>query len=45
MPLRTMARMTALSPGQSPPPVSTPMRMRRMNDAARRLAGRALRPA
>ncbi len=26
-PLRTMARMTALSPGQSPPPVSTPTRM------------------
>jgi branched-chain amino acid transport system substrate-binding protein len=26
MPLRTTARMTALSPGQSPPPVSTPMR-------------------
>ena len=25
-PLRTMARMTALSPGQSPPPVSTPTR-------------------
>src|SRR3954453_5488494 len=29
MPLRTMARMTALSPGQSPPPVSTPIRMAR----------------
>src|SRR4051794_34732647 len=28
MPLRTMARMTALSPGQSPPPVKIPMRMR-----------------
>src|ERR1700757_4070133 len=27
MPLRTMARMTALSPGQSPPPVSIPIRM------------------
>ncbi len=26
-PLRTMPRMTALSPGQSPPPVSTPTRM------------------
>src|SRR5690606_26568524 len=26
-PLRTMARMTALRPGQSPPPVSTPIRM------------------
>src|SRR5437764_1312025 len=26
MALRTTARMTALSPGQSPPPVSTPMR-------------------
>src|SRR6478672_8674054 len=26
-PLRTTARITALSPGQSPPPVSTPMRM------------------
>src|SRR3954471_14171472 len=25
-PLRTTARITALSPGQSPPPVSTPMR-------------------
>src|SRR5256885_14882356 len=29
MPLRTTARMTAFSPGQSPPPVSTPIRMRR----------------
>src|SRR5262249_47309445 len=29
MPLRTMARMTALRPGQSPPPVSTPIRMAR----------------
>src|SRR3954463_9129080 len=28
MPLRTIARITALSPGQSPPPVSIPMRMR-----------------
>src|SRR3954452_499186 len=28
MPLRTMARITALSPGQSPPPVKIPMRMR-----------------
>src|SRR3954469_10329206 len=28
MPLRTMARITAFSPGQSPPPVSIPMRMR-----------------
>src|SRR4051794_20870827 len=28
MPLRTIARMTAFSPGQSPPPVSIPMRMR-----------------
>src|SRR3954452_20034377 len=28
MPLRTMARITALSPGQSPPPVRIPMRMR-----------------
>src|SRR4051794_19639365 len=27
MPLRTTARMTALSPGQSPPPVRTPMRI------------------
>ena len=27
MPFRTMARMTALSPGQSPPPVSTPIRI------------------
>src|SRR5437763_15864980 len=27
MPLRTIARMTAFSPGQSPPPVSIPMRM------------------
>ena len=26
-PLRTIARITALSPGQSPPPVSTPIRM------------------
>src|SRR5919204_4697315 len=26
MPLRTIARITALSPGQSPPPVSTPIR-------------------
>jgi hypothetical protein len=25
--LRTIARITALRPGQSPPPVSTPMRM------------------
>src|ERR671933_282511 len=29
MPLRTTARMTALSPGQSPPPVSSPMRILR----------------
>src|SRR2546423_8477542 len=29
MPLRTTARMTALSPGQSPPPVRTPMRISR----------------
>src|SRR2546421_10064636 len=29
MPLRTTARMTALRPGQSPPPVSTPMRILR----------------
>src|SRR5215212_508060 len=28
MPLRTIARMTAFSPGQSPPPVSIPIRMR-----------------
>src|SRR3954453_23944965 len=28
MPLRTTARMTALRPGQSPPPVSTQMRHR-----------------
>src|SRR3954454_20186656 len=28
MPLRTMARITALRPGQSPPPVRIPMRMR-----------------
>src|SRR3954468_9908749 len=28
MPLRTIARITAFSPGQSPPPVSIPMRMR-----------------
>src|SRR3954468_20078734 len=28
MPLRTMARITAFRPGQSPPPVSIPMRMR-----------------
>src|SRR3954466_10746340 len=28
MPLRTMARITAFSPGQSPPPVSIPKRMR-----------------
>src|SRR6476661_5793148 len=28
MPLRTIARMTALRPGQSPPPVRTPNRMR-----------------
>src|SRR6516164_11195977 len=27
MPVRTKARITAFSPGQSPPPVSTPMRM------------------
>src|SRR3954470_11154470 len=27
MPLRTMARITAFRPGQSPPPVSTPMRI------------------
>src|SRR5436305_4017659 len=27
MPLRTIARITAFSPGQSPPPVSTPMRI------------------
>src|SRR5687767_9786119 len=26
MPLRTIARMTAFSPGQSPPPVRTPIR-------------------
>ena len=26
-PLRTTARITALSPGQSPPPVSTPIRI------------------
>src|SRR3954452_16572916 len=29
MPLRTIARITALRPGQSPPPVRTPNRMRR----------------
>src|SRR5438067_6160051 len=29
MPLRTTARMTAFSPGQSPPPVRTPMRISR----------------
>src|SRR6184192_654225 len=29
MPLRTTARITALRPGQSPPPVSTPMRILR----------------
>src|SRR5665213_2726235 len=29
MPLRTTARMTALRPGQSPPPVRTPTRMAR----------------
>src|SRR4051812_47926772 len=28
MPLRTIARITAFRPGQSPPPVSTPMRIR-----------------
>src|SRR4051812_29349803 len=28
MPLRTIARITAFSPGQSPPPVRTPMRMK-----------------
>src|SRR3954451_23513081 len=28
MPLRTIARITAFSPGQSPPPVRIPMRMR-----------------
>src|SRR3954462_5719063 len=28
MPFRTIARITAFSPGQSPPPVSIPMRMR-----------------
>src|SRR3954468_19223000 len=28
MPLRTIARITAFRPGQSPPPVSIPMRMR-----------------
>src|SRR5436305_5807121 len=27
MPLRTTARITAFRPGQSPPPVSTPMRI------------------
>src|SRR3954469_3211056 len=27
MPLRTMARITAFRPGQSPPPVRTPMRI------------------
>src|SRR4051794_32582288 len=27
MPFRTMARITAFRPGQSPPPVSTPMRI------------------
>src|SRR3989442_1163291 len=27
MPLRTIARITAFRPGQSPPPVSTPMRI------------------
>jgi hypothetical protein len=27
--LRTMALITAFSPGQSPPPVSTPMRIAR----------------
>src|SRR4051794_37174213 len=28
MPLRTIARITAFRPGQSPPPVSIPMRMK-----------------
>src|SRR2546423_8138103 len=41
MPLRTIARITAFSPGQSPPPVSIPMRMRPgtyIAAAARRMA-------
>src|SRR5918997_2615899 len=39
MPLRTTARMTALSPGQSPPPVSTPMRTAEKISAAVRISG------
>src|SRR5690348_5568553 len=39
MPLRTIARMTALRPGQSPPPVRTPMRA-----MARESSGTARRP-
>src|SRR5690348_9192471 len=35
-PLRTIPRMTALSPGQSPPPVSTPTRMEISIDAEAR---------
>src|SRR5918992_4983709 len=41
MPLRTTARMTALSPGQSPPPVSTPMRTAEKISAAVRISGLA----
>src|SRR5918999_5630825 len=41
IPLRTTARMTALSPGQSPPPVSTPMRTAETISAAVRISGLA----
>src|SRR5918997_2153548 len=41
MPLRTTARMTALSPGQSPPPVSSPMRTAEKISAAVRISGLA----
>ena len=41
MPLRTTARITALRPGQSPPPVSTPNRIRPTYPPDRRAAGPA----
>ena len=51
LPLRTTARITALSPGQSPPPVKTPIRMRRtlalpgVQTGAGRADDPAVRPA
>src|SRR6266480_4342997 len=44
MPLRTTARMTAFSPGQSPPPVSTPIRMRRHHSDEGSILEVALQP-